>query len=135
MPPARKRKTSQTHNAKEVRMDKPLLFISHKHDDRLIGEQVAAFVRSITGGQVDVFLSSNPAFKGPRVGKSLNDELRRALWLAGVVILIYTSDDKDWSYCMWECGIADEANSPSTKVVVLQCLKDKPKVFQDGLHV
>ncbi|HEX4951121.1 MAG TPA: toll/interleukin-1 receptor domain-containing protein [Blastocatellia bacterium] len=116
-------------------MSLPLLFISHKHEDRLIAEQVANFVRSITGGQVDVYLSSNPEFAGPRVGKNLNDELRSALWRAGIVVLIYTAEDKDWSWCMWECGLAEDRNSPDTKVVVLQCLQDKPKVFQSGLHV
>jgi hypothetical protein len=116
-------------------MSKPLLFISHKHDDREIANTVARFVRDITGGQVKVFVSSNPEFEGPRVGKELNKELKKALWNAGVVILIYTSDDKDWSWCMWECGLAEDPESPDTKVVVLQCLRDKPKVFQSGLNV
>lgn len=116
-------------------MANPLLFISHKHDDKDIAKEVAEFVRTITGGSVDVFLSSDPDFEGPRVGKPLNQELKDALWRAGVVILIYTSQDKDWSYCMWECGLADDANSPDTKVVVLQCLPDKPQVFEGGVRV
>lgn len=116
-------------------MSNPLLFISHKHDDREIGLAVANFVRSITGGNVDVYLSSEPRFKGPRAGKKLNDELKNALWESDVVVLIYTSEDKDWSYCMWECGIAVYPDSPDTKVVVLQCMEDKPKVFASSLNV
>ena len=111
-------------------MANPLLFISHKHDDSGIARVVGNFVRGITGGGVDVYLSSDPSFVGPRVGKELGTELKDALWRASVVILIYTTDDRDWSWCMWECGLAEDAKSADTKVVVLQCLKDKPNVFE-----
>ena len=113
----------------------PLLFISHKHDDTKIAEEIAKFVRHVSGGGVDVFLSSNPRFEGPRVGKELNVQLKEALWRAGVVILVYTSQDKDWSWCMWECGLAEDRQSPDTKVVVLQCLSDKPEVFKGTVSV
>jgi hypothetical protein len=114
---------------------KPLLFISHKHEDAEIGEAVAKFVRRVSGGRVDVFLSSNSQFEGPRVGKDMNKELSEALWRAGVIILVYTSQDKDWSWCMWECGVSLEPQSPDTKVVVLRCLKDEPPVFKGSVHV
>jgi hypothetical protein len=70
---------------------KPLLFISHKRCDRKIADLVSGFVRTITGGGVDVYQSSNPDFEGPRVGKDLSKELEEALWRAGIVVLIYTS--------------------------------------------
>ncbi len=107
----------------------PLLFISHKHDDQAIGKEVARFVRRISGGRVDIFLSSSANFEGPRVGKELGRELREALWRAGVLILIYTSEDKDWSWCMWECGLTQRPGGLATKVIVLQCLPDKPALF------
>ena len=91
---------------------KPLLFISHKHDDRKIAEELATFVRKKTLGQVNVYLSSNPRYLGPRQGKNLNDELKQALWEAKVVLLVYTSNDNDWSYCMWECGVATDPSPP-----------------------
>ena len=116
-------------------MADPLLFVSHKHQDKDIAEAVGDFVRTVTGGKVDVYLSSNPDFQGPRVGEPLNQELRDALWRAGVVVLVYTAQGNDWSWCMWECGLADDANSPNTKVVVLQCLADKPQVFESGVRV
>lgn len=122
-------------NAQNQQEEKPLLFISHKHKDTQIADKVATFVRNVTGGGVDVFLSSNPKFEGPRVGKELNAELKSALWRAGVVILVYTSQDEDWSWCMWECGLAEDRDSPATKVVVLQCLEDKPQVFAGTVRV
>ncbi len=115
-------------------MSQPLLFISHKHDDEAIASKVAKFVRTITGGQVDVYQSSTPEFEGPRVGKPLKDELRDALWRTDVVILVYTSQDKDWSWCMWECGLATVPDSPNTAIIVLRCLPDKPAVFEEEVH-
>jgi len=115
--------------------EKPLFFISHKHDDREVAGKVANFVRDVTGGRVDVFLSSSNHFEGPRVGKTLNQELKNALEKAGVVILVYTTAEKDWSWCMWECGLADDPRSPETKVVVFQCLEAQPVIFQGNVRV
>ena len=113
----------------------PLLFISHKHDDKKIADVVRKHIRDITGARVNVFQSSDPKYEVPQVGKILNQELKDALWKTGVVVLIYTSEDKNWDWCMWECGIADEPSSPDTKVIVIQCLEDKPKVFEGFVRV
>jgi hypothetical protein len=115
---------------------KPLVFVSHKHSDREIAETIARFVRNRTAGNVRVHLSSSPDFEGPRLGKPLNDELKRALAAAEAVILVFTSDTEDWSYCMWECGIATNPNDPRpTSVIVVQCGADEPKPFGDQLRV
>ena len=90
----------------------PLVFISHKHSDREIAETIGRFVRTSTAGKVRVHLSSSPDFEGPRLGQPLNDELKRALAVAEAVILVFTTDTEDWSYCMWECGIATNPNVP-----------------------
>lgn len=113
----------------------PLLFISHKHDDKEIAEQVARFVRRGSRGEIRVYLSSSPEYEGPRHGQNLNRELQDALSEASVVLLIYTSQDKDWSYCMWECGLATDPQEPKTNIVVFQCSPDRPAPFDDQLHV
>ena len=113
----------------------PLLFISHKHSDRRIAEELARFIRARSGGKIKVHLSSSPDFQGPRFGPSLNAQLREALWQTEVLILLYTSEDQDWSYCMWECGMAMHPQSPNTSVVVFQCGLDIPSPFQDVLRV
>jgi hypothetical protein len=101
-----------------------LLFISHKHSDSTIAQVLAAFIEGESGGRVRVHLSSSPDFQGPRYGKSLNAQLRQALGASEVLILIYTSSDEDWSYCMWECGVATHPQSPNTAIVVFQCGTD-----------
>lgn len=114
----------------------PLVFISHKHSDREIAETIAKFVKKCSAGKVRVHLSSSPDFDGPRLGRPLSDELKQALAAADAVILVFTNDTEDWSYCMWECGVATNPNDPRpTSVVVVQCTADEPKVFKDQLGV
>lgn len=83
-----------------------------------------------------VHLSSSPHFEGPRLGRPLSRELKDALAQAEVVILVFTTETEDWSYCMWECGVAtDPRDEHRTSVVVLQCTGDEPKPYGDQLRV
>jgi hypothetical protein len=109
--------------------------VSHKHCDRAIAEVLARFIEERSAGQISVHLSSSPDFQGPRFGKALNAQLREALWKTEVLVLLYTSSDQDWSYCMWECGMATHPQSPNTTLIVFQCGSDVPSPFQDVLRV
>ena len=115
--------------------DKPVLFISHRHDDRAIADVLRKFIQSRTGGSVAVFQSSSADAEGPAQGRSISDELRHALWHASVVVLIYTTRDQDWSYCMWECGVAQLPEPSGTKTIVFQCTDHAPSVFSEQLRV
>lgn len=115
--------------------ERPLLFISHRHADRPIADIVRRFVTDRSGGRISVFQSSSADAEGARVGRELRRELKENLWKAGVVVLIYTSADEDWSYCMWECGVATRPQSPETRIVVFQCGPQPPTVYQDAVRV
>jgi hypothetical protein len=111
------------------------LFISHKHSDTRVAMVMADFVESRTLGQVSVHMSSDPRYKGPRLGKNINQELCAALYNCDVLLLVYTSADEDWSYCMFECGVATDPQSPRTNIIVFQCGADAPTPFADQLRV
>lgn len=32
-------------------------------------------------------------------------------------VLVYTDHDRDWDYCMWECGVATRSESEATSVI------------------
>ncbi|MFL6139395.1 MAG: hypothetical protein ACJ74O_16550 [Frankiaceae bacterium] len=115
--------------------NQPILFISHKHSDAPIADVVRRFVEDRSGGRIEVFQSSSNLVEGPRLGRNLNQELCSRLWQAGLLILIYTSPDENWDYCMWECGVATRPDSPETRVIVFQCGKRPPKVFEDQVRV
>jgi len=113
----------------------PLLFISHKQKDSAIASAIGRFVESRTGGNVRTYQSSRFIAEGPRPGRSLSNELRRAVAEASVVVLVYTFPDEDWNYCMWECGIASDPASPEARIVVLQCSDEVPVLFTDQVRV
>ncbi len=113
----------------------PNLFISHKHDDSAIADVVRRFVDRWSLKKVRVFQSSATTAGAPRPGRYLTTELKRALWEAGVVLLIYTTEDQDWAFCTWECGVAMKPDSPDTNLIVLQCSDKAPKVFSDQVRI
>ena len=126
--PARERVPSATGR-------EPTIFISHKHADRSIADAVREFVERKSNREVAVYQSSSGKSQGPELGRPLTNELKNALWKVGIVILIYTSEDQDWHWCMWECGVATNPHSPDTRVIVFQCSPEIPRVFQDQVRV
>lgn len=111
------------------------LFISHKQVDKKIADVISSFVTMHSGGRVNVYQSSSPWNDAPKVGRNLNKQLRETLWNTGVLILIYTTSDHDWSYCMWECGVASHPQSPDTKIILFQCAGNSPAVFNEQVNV
>jgi hypothetical protein len=123
-------------NGSGVRLvSRPLIFISHKHSDRAIATVVRSFITEQTRSKVPVFQSSDPTAMTPGVGRTLNVALRKALWDAGAVILIYTAPDQDWGYCMWECGVALLPESPDTRIILFQCGDTAPSLFDGQLGI
>lgn len=113
----------------------PILFISHKHIDSKIADIVRSFVEMYSGGRVKVFQSSSPWADSPKVGRNLNRQLKETLWQADVLILIYTAEENDWNYCMWECGVASHPHSPETKIILFKCSATTPALFSDQVNV
>lgn len=113
---------------------KPLLFISHRHTDNRLANVFREWVETWGRNDVEVFQSS--AFgAAPQIGANLSDELLAKLYEAQAVVLVYTARDEDWSYCMWECGVATDPTNPDTRLVVLQCMGDVPGPFQNKVRV
>jgi hypothetical protein len=113
----------------------PSIFISHKHADRGIADAVREFIFRTSNREVSVFQSSAADSDNPDLGRILTSELKEALWKTAVVILVYTTEDQDWQWCMWECGVATTPTSPDTRIIVFQCSVDAPRVFQDAVRV
>lgn len=110
------------------------VFISHRHDDARIAHVLRQFLRRATAGAVEVFQSSYDG-NGPEIGKILSQELGRELAESELVLLIYTVADENWSYCMWECGVAFDPRMNDTRIVVLQCGQAIPAPLNDRVRV
>ena len=118
------------------RPDKPVLFISHIEEHQEVAHVLRRFINTWTGKRVDVYQSTAPETEadGLRLGQNLNEGLQGKLWQTKVLLLIYTSHDEDWSYCMWECGVAQLPAPSATRSIVLQTGTDVPKVFEDKIR-
>ena len=114
---------------------RPRLFISHRFDDKDAAKVVADRLEKISD-QIKIYLASNPKFEGPRAGKSVNRQLAEALGTTSIVLLLFTVPDEDWSWCMWECGVAtDPKDAVPTNVVTIQLSGKAPKVYSETLMV
>ncbi|MGH2732466.1 MAG: peptidoglycan-binding protein [Actinomycetota bacterium] len=115
--------------------DKPLLFISHRHEDKTIADILRSFIISRTANRVEVFQSSSAMAEGPRVGGLLNRQLMDFLWHTDVLILLYTNPNRDWSYCMWEYGVMLDDRKPDAKPILFQFADRYPPLFSDQVRV
>jgi hypothetical protein len=79
---------------------RPLLFISHRHADRDIADVARDFVTNRSGNNVVVYQTSSSDAQAPKICRNVNRELTKALWRTDVLVLIYTSKERDWDYCM-----------------------------------
>jgi hypothetical protein len=113
----------------------PKIFISHLTEDRPAAEAVARRLRLIEP-RIEVFVAGSPKFEGPRFGRPINESLRMALGSTSVVLLLFTTSQRDWSYCCFECGIALDPNDDNpTNIVVLQLRGESPKIYPETLAV
>jgi len=108
------------------------IFISHRHADKKIADALRLVLNE--WGLHHVFQSSMPEM-GISPGKGLTDELKKQLSEANLLILIFTQADEDWSYCMWECGVATDPKNVRTKVIVFQCTDQIPSVYEGQVRV
>jgi hypothetical protein len=112
----------------------PKIFISHRFADRPIADVINDTLSR--WGFDDIYQAGAPG-AGPRVGESLPEELREELDDVDLVILVYTFSDEDWSWCMWECGLATQPRkADATRVVVFRCSAyDAPRQFVQQVNV
>ena len=113
----------------------PLLFISHKHSDWRIASTLSQFLKKTTASQLRIHLSSGSDDEAPEPGRILSQQLRNKLWESEALVLVYTDSERDWGYCLWECGVATLPESPDTNAVVLQCGDESPAVYEDLVRV
>ena len=103
---------TQTRPQPDLAKREPSLFISHKHADKKIADVIREFIYQRTNREVAVFQSSAADADAPELGHALAGDLRDALWQTGVVILVYTTEDQDWQWCMWGVWRCSEPGQP-----------------------
>lgn len=111
------------------------IFISHRHDDKQIADVINNNLQLWGISKNSIYQSSAAGGGGPTFGEDLNENLRNALDEAEVVFLVYTFNDWDWSYCMYECGLGTNPKKPNTRIIIFQTTKDIPEVLKNQIRV
>ena len=133
--------------------DEPNIFLSYREGDSEIAEAVYNTLKSLGFDENKIFFASGTKEgKRPSIGEELDVEIAKGCYESNLFILVYTQSDENWEWCMFETGLAINAgvlaglvqNEPEdaaekdrlkTKIVVLQCTEDEPKVFEGKLQV
>lgn len=110
---------------------KILIFISHRHEDKAIADVINEHLQDWGVDRDCIYQSSVNA----QIGKGINQQILESIYHAKLVILVYTSDDENWSYCMWEAGVATDPRKEVRKIVVFLCTEDRPKPFSNQMSV
>jgi hypothetical protein len=115
---------------------KPCVFTSHRHADHEIANVIRTFLAQATANAVHIFQTSYEGNCHPEVGKLINRQLAKDLANSELVLLIYTLQDENWSYCMWECGVAfDPQNAGATRIIVLDAGGGAPAPLSNQVRV
>jgi hypothetical protein len=110
------------------------VFISHRHADKGLAEAILYHLTLWGLRGEDIHLSSD-FMSEPGASRLRQNNLTKALWVTSLLLLVYTVEDEDWSYCMWEAGVASSPDSPDTNLVIFQCGSESPLPFSPELKV
>ena len=104
------------------------IYISHRHEDKRIAD---VFRKAFDDwdATIKVFQSSN-AEHAVRIGEGLDASIKTAIAKSNVILLIYTTEHTDWSWCMYECGLAQDPVTNDTRLVVFHSTADPPPPLQ-----
>lgn len=110
--------------------EKLKIFISHRHDDAHIAEVLEAQLLTWGFARDQIWRSSRPG-SGVTPGSALAEDIRGFLFETNLVFYIYTTSDKNWEWCSYEVGVAEEPSHP-TRVVTFQIVEGHKPVLHRG---
>ncbi len=111
------------------------LFLSYSFRDEQAAEVLAHRLQDCSA-DLQLSVAGNSKFQNPNVGQSLPEGLCQKLHESQVVLMLFSSDDKGWSQCTWEVGVAtDPLEYRNTKAVILSLYGDSPPILPNHLFV
>jgi hypothetical protein len=119
---------------KPMDRDAITIFISHSHDDATLAQVLQDTLVDWGLNRDQIWRSSDPA-SGVVQGNEIPDDIKKFLFDCNLVLYVYTSSEKNWEWCSWEIGIAEEPSHP-TRIVTFQILDDHaPRIRAASLRV
>jgi len=117
-----------------MNVSRPSIFISHRHKDKKIADVFREAMEDWSNGGIKIFQSSHTE-TAIRIGDEIDDSIRKAIAESNLVLLIYTFAEDDWTWCMYECGLAQDPESLDTRIVVFQCSDLPPSPLKNLISV
>jgi hypothetical protein len=111
-----------------------LIFISHRVADKHIAD---ALKTNIVSWGVDPrhVLQSPVTVDDQRVDKGITQAFVRTLAETKLFVLVYTGSEVDWSWSMWELGVASDPEGAQPGVIILQCATDAVPQLLAGFRI
>lgn len=106
------------------------VFVSHRTPDSPIADELRNTLELWGIPERCIFRSTHPS-TSLESGEKIKDGLMDKLKDTDLFILIYTSPDQDWSYCMWELGVATASETKATHVVCFATTEHPPKLMSE----
>ena len=107
------------------------VFISHRHVDKPVADVFRRALVDWSNGRIEVYQSSN-AETASRISEDLDGAIAAAIARSSVMLLIFTEAPGDMDWCMYECGLSQDPQSPTTRVAVFHTTPEPPDPL-DGL--
>lgn len=104
------------------------IFISHRHADTKFADVLRVNLQIWGVSNSEIFQSSSAVAK-TNVWTGIYDSTVRQISECNLFIMIVTNENYDWSYCLWEAGIALGNPKTDTKLFVLSLDNYSPKVL------
>ncbi len=116
--------------------NKSTIFISHRMEDGKIAADIGESLKDITS-RIELYIAGNCDHRNAEFGSaSLRDDIANVLHKTELVLILYTDVDEDWSWVMWETGVATDPKKPDrTRIVPLSLTGEVPKVLEGQLVV
>jgi hypothetical protein len=115
----------------EFPIDHPTtIFISHKLEDHEAALVLARYLKRCSA-ELEIFVAGSSEHRTNDFGRAVSDDIADWLSRSEVVVLLFTAQGRDWSWCMWEAGVATDPRRPShTRNVVMSLSGQTPAVFR-----
>lgn len=116
--------------------NKSTIFISHRMEDGQIAKIIGDALKNLSD-RIELYVAGNWEHRNAEFGApSLKESIAKVLHKTEVVLILYTQVDEDWSWVMWETGVATDPSNPSkTRIVPLSLSENAPSVFDGQLVV
>lgn len=110
------------------------IFISHRFQDASIADALRKQLLGFSIPEKNIFQAGTNR-SGLMPGQHINSEIMEVIRDTDLFLLVFTELDEDWSYCMWELGLATGRDTKPTSVVVFRCAESLPHVRAENLAV